>query len=184
MEGKAARISGDHIERSIFLIRGHKVMLSTHLADLYGVLPKVLVQAVRRNSERFPEDFMFQVSAGEFENLKSQIVTSSWGGMRRARPYAFTEQGVAMLSSVLRSKRAVQVNIEIMRAFVRLREIMATHKELASKLGELETRIRDHDEKIVAIFDAIRRLLPSGERSRRKIGFEVKERSGRYRRKA
>lgn len=109
----------------------HKVMLSTHLADHYDVAPKALMQALKRNIARFPEDFMFQLSVEEFENLKSQFVTSSWGGIRRARPYAFIEQGVAMLSGVLRSKRAVQENIEIMRAFVRLREILATHKELA-----------------------------------------------------
>ena len=109
------------IEKKIYLIRGHKVMLSTDLAKLYGVEVRVLVQAVKRNIERFPEDFMFQLSQEEYENLKSQIVTSSWGGARRARPYAFTEQGVAMLSSVLRSERAIQVNIAIMRAFVRLR---------------------------------------------------------------
>ena len=108
----------ERIERSILLIRGHKVMLSTDLAELYGVEPRILVQAVKRNITRFPQDFMFQLSKEEFSNLKSQIVISSWGGLRRAPPYAFTEQGVAMLSSVLRSKRAIQVNIEIMRAFV------------------------------------------------------------------
>src|ERR1041385_1621144 len=106
------------VANRIFMIRGQKIMLSTDLAELYGVPPKVLIQAVKRNLERFPKDFMFQLSAEEFNNLKSQIVTSSWGGIRRARPYAFTEEGVAMLSSILRSKRAIQVNIAIMRAFV------------------------------------------------------------------
>jgi hypothetical protein len=110
----------ERIERRIFLIRGHKVMLSNDLAELYEVEPRILVQAVKRNIDRFPEDFMFQLSQEEFSILKSQIVISSWGGLRRATPYAFTEQGVAMLSSVLRSKRAIQVNIEIMRAFVML----------------------------------------------------------------
>ena len=147
------------IERTIFMIRGQKIMLSTHLADLYGVEPKVLMQAVKRNIDRFPEDFMFQLSVKEFDNLKSQIVTSSWGGMRRARPYAFTEQGVAMLSSVLRSKRAVQVNIEIMRVFVKLREMLATHKDLARKFEKLEKRIDAHDEQIQAIFAVIQQLL-------------------------
>jgi hypothetical protein len=109
-------------------------MLSPHLAELYNIEPRVLVQAVKRNIERFPEDFMFQLTDDEFLNLKSQIVTSSWGGPRRAKPYAFTEQGVAMISSVLRSKRAVQVNIEIMRTFVRLRQLLASHTELAGKL--------------------------------------------------
>jgi hypothetical protein len=157
------------------------VMLSTHLADLYGVVPKVLIQAVKRNMERFPEDFMFQLSAVEYENLKSQIVTSSWGGLRRARPYAFTEQGVAMLSSVLRSKRAIQVNVGIMRAFVRLREILSTHKELAHRLDELETRMAEHDKNIVAVFEAIRQLMnPPLELQRKKIGFEVKEPRARY----
>src|SRR2546422_7883780 len=103
----------ERIETWIYLVRGQRVMLSTHLSELYGVEPRVLVQAVKRNLERFPEDFIWQLSAEEFANLKSQIVTSSWGGLRRAAPYAFTEQGVAMLSSVLRSKRPVQVNIEI-----------------------------------------------------------------------
>ena len=114
----------ENIERHIFLIRGHRVMLSADLADLYAVEPRVLVQTVKRNRDRFPADFMFQLTEQEFHRLKSQIVTSSWGGLRRAYPYAFTEQGVAMLSSVLRSNRAIQVNIAIMRAFVKLRELL------------------------------------------------------------
>jgi hypothetical protein len=179
-------VPAERIEKAIFMIRSQKVILDHDLAELYGVQTKALKQAVRRNFSRFPSDFMFELTDLEFKNLRSQIVTSSldqWGG-QRYRPMVFTEQGVAMLSSVLRSDRAVQVNIAIMRVFVRLREMMATHKELASKLGELETRIRDHDEKIVAIFEAIRRLLPAAERTRRKIGFEMKERSARYGRKA
>jgi len=115
-------------------------MLSLHLSELYGVEPKVLVQAVKRNIERFPEDFMFKLTNQEVINLKSQIVTSSWGGIRRANPYAFTEQGVAMLSSVLRSKRAVQVNIQIMRAFVKLRQMLSTNAELSRKLEALEMK--------------------------------------------
>jgi len=166
------------IEKKIYLIRGHKVMLSTDLAKLYGVEVRVLVQAVKRNIERFPEDFMFQLSQEEYENLKSQIVTSSWGGARRARPYAFTEQGVAMLSSVLRSERAIQVNIAIMRAFVRLRQIFSTHKELAYKLAELERKIEKHDEEIKAIFEAIRRLMMAPKKPKRKIGFKVKNKEG------
>ncbi len=179
-------VPAERIEKAIFMIRSQKVILDHDLAELYGVQTKALKQAVRRNFDRFPSDFMFELTDLEFKNLRSQIVTSSldqWGG-QRYKPMVFTEQGVAMLSSVLRSDRAVQVNIAIMRVFVRLREIMATHKELASKLSELETRIRDHDEKIVAIFEAIRRLLPAAERTRRKIGFEVKERAARYGRKA
>jgi len=159
------------IEGKILLIRGQKVMLSSDLAQLYGVEPKVLIQAVKRNIERFPEDFMFQLTNQEFINLKSQIVTSSWGGIRRANPYAFTEQGVAMLSSVLRSKQAVLVNIAIMRAFVKLREILSVNKELAHKLAQLERKIEKHDEEIKLIFDAIRQLMTPPEPKRRRIGF-------------
>jgi phage regulator Rha-like protein len=166
-----ALIPIEMIERKIYLIRGEKVMLSSDLAELYGVEPKVLIQAVKRNIERFPEDFMFQLSNQEFTNLKSQIVTSSWGGIRRANPYAFTEQGVAMLSSVLRSKQAVQVNIAIMRAFVKLREILSTNKELALKLDQLERKIEKHDEEIKLIFDAIRELMKPPEKKTKKIGF-------------
>ena len=115
-------------------------MISTDLAELYGVEPRVLVQAVKRNIGRFPDDFVFQLTSKEFGNLKSQIVISSWGGSRRSRPYAFTEQGVAMLSSVLNSKRAIRVNIEIMRAFVRLRRVLSGHRILARKLEELGRR--------------------------------------------
>jgi phage regulator Rha-like protein len=166
-----ALIPVEMIERKIYLIRGEKVMLSSDLAELYGVEPKVLIQAVKRNIERFPEDFMFQLSNQEFTNLKSQIVTSSWGGIRRANPYAFTEQGVAMLSSVLRSKQAMQVNIAIMRAFVKLREILSTNKELALKLSQLERKMEKHDEEIKLIFDAIRQLMKPPETKTKKIGF-------------
>ena len=172
------------IEQLIFILRGQKVMLSHHLARLYGVETHVLVQAVRRNIDRFPEDFMFQLADEEFANLKSQIVISSWGGSRRAKPYAFTEQGVAMLSSVLRSKRAVQVNIEIMRTFVRVRELMGARRELAAKLKELETRIQHHDKSIEAIFEAIHQLMSPPEKSRKKIGFEVEESAANYRKRA
>ena len=168
------------IEKTIFMIRGQKVMLSTHLADLYNVEPKVLMQAVKRNIDRFPGDFMFQLSVEEFDNLKSQFVTSSWGGIRRARPYAFTEQGIAMLSSVLRSKRAVQVNIEIMRVFVRLREMLATHKDLARKFEKLEARICEHDDQIQIIFEVIQRLMAPPEKKKNKIGFEVNESGIKY----
>src|ERR1041385_1299663 len=144
MKQSLALIPSERIQKQILLLRGHKVILQ-HLADLYGIAVKVLNQAIKRNRRRFPDDFMFQLDHLEFENLKSQIVTSSWGGARRALPYAFTEQGVAMLSSVLRSERAVQVNIAIMRAFVQLREILSNHAELARKLAELEKRIEGHD---------------------------------------
>ena len=162
-------IPTEKIEHRIYLIRGHKVMLSVDLAMLYGVEPRALVQAVKRNKERFPEDFMFQLTQEEFENLKSQIVISSWGG-RRAAPYAFTEQGVAMLSSVLRSRQAVQANIAIMRAFVRLREMLSTHKVLAQKLAELEEKVSKHDKEIQAIFEVIRRLMAPPTRA---VGFRA-----------
>lgn len=164
-------IPEERIKQKIYLLRGQKVMLSTHLAELYGVAPRVLIQAVKRNLGRFPEDFMFQLTNDEYQNLKSQIVTSSWGGARRANPYAFTEQGVAMLSSVLRSKRAIQVNIAIMRVFVKLRQILSTHKELAYKLSELERKIEKHDTEIQGIFEAIRQLMSPPEPPKRRIGF-------------
>ena len=161
------------IEKRILVLRGQKIMLSPDLASLYGVQPKVLVQAVKRNIDRFPQDFMFQLSDQEFHNLKSQIVTSSWGGLRRAKPYAFTEQGVAMLSSVLRSKQAVQVNIAIMRAFVRLRELIAGHQDLARKLAELEKR---YDAQFKVVFDAIRNLMkPLQPGTRKQIGFRSEQ---------
>jgi hypothetical protein len=134
---------------------------------------KVLIQAVKRNRNRFPEDFMFQLSREEFANLKSQFVTSSWGGLRRALPYAFTEQGVAMLSSVLRSERAVRVNIAIMRAFVGLRRLLATNEVLARKLAELERRLEGHDHAIKSLFDAIRELMAPSAKPRREIGFHT-----------
>ena len=162
-------VLGEFIERRIFLIRGQKVMLSTDLATLYGVQPRALVQAVKRNKDRFPEDFMFQLSRGEFAVLKSQIVISRWGGLRRATPYAFTEQGVAMLSSVLRSKRAAQVNIVIMRAFVRLREILMTDKDLARKFEEMEKK---YDVQFRMVFETLRKLAePPDEARKRRVGF-------------
>ena len=165
-------IPGKIIENKIYLIRGYKVMLSTDLAKLYVVPVKRLNEQVKRNVKRFPLDFMFQLSDEEREILKSQFATSSWGGARRANPYAFTEQGVAMLSSVLNSERAIQVNIAIMRAFVKLREILSTHKELAYKLKELENKIERHDGEIRSIFEAIRQLMaPPPEKPKRRIGF-------------
>jgi len=162
----------ERIERSILLIRGQKVMLSTDLAELYQVEPRVLVQAVKRNIARFPEDFMFQLTEEEFYNLKSQFVISSWGGLRRAKPYAFTEQGVAMLSSVLNSEIAIKVNIEIMRAFVRLRRLLASHADLARKLEALEKK---YDTQFKVVFEAIRELMKPPETKKRPIGFLVEE---------
>lgn len=155
----------------IHLIRGVRVMLSSDLAELYGVEPKALVQGVRRNRGRFPRDFMFQMTAPELRNLKSQIVTSSWGGLRKP-PYAFTEQGVAMLSSVLRSERAVKVNVAIMRAFVRVRALLDQHAELSRRIDELEKR---YDGNFEALYRAIKRLMaePAEEPPRPRIGFHA-----------
>jgi hypothetical protein len=161
-------ISEDIIASQIHLVRGERVMLSTDLARLYQVEPRVLVQTVKRNSARFPPDFMFQLSSLEYENLKSQSVISSHGGPRRATPYAFTEQGVAMLSGVLRSDRAVLVNIEIMRTFVRLRKLLTSHQDLARKIAALE---RKYDSRFRIVFDALRSLMTPPESQRRAIGF-------------
>ena len=168
---KASLVPTARIERAILVLRGHKVLLDADLAALYEVPTKVLLQAVKRNLERFPEDFMFQLDKQEFAILRSQIVTSSWGG-RRTVPYAFTEQGVAMLSTVLNSPRAIAVNIEIMRAFVRLRELIASNKELAAKLDQLEKKLTTHDQAITEIMHAIRQLMtPPEPAKKRPIGF-------------
>ena len=158
------------IERRIYLIRGKKVMLSNDLAELYQVEVRALAQAVKRNEDRFPADFMFQLNAKEYESLKSQIVISSWGGARRARPYAFTEQSVAMLSSVLRSKRAIQVNIAIMRAFVKLRELLESDEELNRKFTAVIRRLATHEKYFKVVFDELKKLTNQPRPSRR-IGF-------------
>ncbi len=167
----ATLVPVEAIEGKILLIRGQKVMMSTHLAELYGVETRVLNQAVKRNINRFPEDFMFQLNNFEADQLVSQNVIPHRKYFGGSLPYAFTEQGVAMLSSVLNSERAVQVNIAIMRAFVKLREMLSTHKDLAHKLAQLERKIEKHDEEIKLIFDAIRQLMTPPEPKRRKIGF-------------
>ena len=163
----------EFIERKIYLIRGHKVMLDNDLAGLYQVPTKVLNQAVRRNLDRFPADFMFQLTPDEDASLRSQIVTSNVGrGGRRYPAYAFTEHGVAMLSSVLTSKRAIELNILIIRAFVRLREYLATHKDLARKLEDVERTQQEHGAHIQQIYDYIQTLLePAPEHPKRRIGF-------------
>jgi len=183
---KKPSIPAERIERAILLIRGHKVMLDADLAALYGVTTFNLNKAVKRNIDRFPDDFMFQLTAEEANALRFQIGMSKPQGRggRRYLPYAFTEQGVAMLSSVLHSHRAVQVNIEIMRAFVRLRQFLATHRELDRKLAELERKIGSHDERIQVIFEAIRQLMASPKSARRPIGFVVKEKTVKYRTRA
>jgi phage regulator Rha-like protein len=166
-------VSVEVIATKIFEIRNKKVMLDSDLAKLYGVKTKVLIQAVKRNKERFPEDFMYQLTRQEVINLRSQIVTSSWGG-RRYLPYAFTQEGVAMLSSVLNSKRAIQVNILIMRAFVKLRSFILTHQELAFKLKELESKIQEHSKDIRDIFEAIRQLMGIPDEHMKITGFSPK----------
>jgi hypothetical protein len=192
----------ERIARNIFYLRGQRVMLDFDLAALYGVAAKVLNQAVKRNRERFPDDFMFQLTAAETSSSRSQFVTlnkqlagteditENWSQIvtssrkhrgARYRPYAFTEQGVAMLSSVLNSERAVKVNIAIMRAFVKLREMLETNRELARKFAELEKRVGKHDAKIDAILEAIRQLMAPPEGPRREIGFHVREKAPRYR---
>jgi hypothetical protein len=167
-------IPTDRIENRIFMLRDHKVMLDADLATLYAVETRVLVQAVKRNLERFPQDFMFQLDAEEVEGLRSQSVISNTPGRggRRYAPYAFTEQGVAMLSTVLNSPRAIAVNIEIMRTFVRLRLLLASNKELARRLDQLEAKT---DAKFKAVFEAIRQLMTPPEPKRRPIGFVAPE---------
>ena len=150
------------IIRKIFWLRGNKVMLDFDLAEMYGVSTKVLKQTVKRNIQRFPNDFMFELTKSEFEILRSQIVTSSWGGTRY-QPFVFTEQGVAMLSGILHSVNAIQVNIAIMRAFVQLRRFLESNKELARKMEELEKAVTGHDDKIRLIFRAIKQLIEKKE---------------------
>jgi len=178
MKAKQA-VSVQRIERLIYVIRGNKVMLDSDLAELYGVETRVLKQAVRRNKKRFPDDFMFELTREEIMRV-SQIVTSSKIKYSKT-VHALTEQGVAMLSTVLNSERAIEVNIEIMRAFVRVREMLGAHRELAAKLKELENRIQDHDEQIQVIFEAIRQLMiPPDKKDKKKIGFTVKEKQKAY----
>jgi len=169
---KKALIPVARIENKILRLRSHNVMIDSDLSGLYGVETKVLVQAVKRNIDRFPDDFMFQLTKEEFANLRSQSVTSrQWGG-RRYPPYAFTEQGVAMLSSVLKSKKAVQVNIEIIRTFVKLRQLLSTHVTLARKLKQLENK---YDSQFKVVFDAIRQLMEPPVKKTKKIGFENRD---------
>jgi hypothetical protein len=170
----------ERVAQSIRHLRGEKVLLDSDLASLYGVTTGNLNKAVSRNRGRFPADFMFRLTAEEARNLRFQFGISSWGG-RRALPYAFTEQGVAMLSSVLNTERAVKVNIAIMRAFVRLRQTLETNRELARKFEQLERRVGKHDEEIAAILEAIRQLMTLPEKPRREIGFHVREKTARYR---
>ena len=169
-----------HVERRILLIRGQKVILDADLADLYGVTTKRLNQQVNRNRLRFPEDFVFQLTSEEKDEVVANCDHLSKLKFSPVRPYAFTEHGTIMAASVLNTPRAIEVSIFVVRAFVRLREMVATHRELARKLSKLEQRFQDHDEKIEVIFEAIRQLMAPPEKKRKKIGFEVKERQREY----
>lgn len=174
----------EEIEQRIFTVRGQKVMLDSDIADLYGVTTKRLNEQVRRNRGRFPEDFMFQLTKEEATDLRSQNATSKGGrGGRRYPPSAFTEHGAIMLASVLSTARAVNVSVYVVRAFVRLRKVVATNKEGTAKLAELERRVSEHDEAIRSLVTAIRRLMePPAPEPRKRIGFRVEEKRPSYRR--
>jgi hypothetical protein len=178
---EANLIQPEQIEQVVLLVRGQRVMLDRDLAALYGVMTGNLNKAVQRNPDRFPAEFMFQLTADEAEALRFHFGSLKRGQHFKYLPQVFTQEGVAMLSSVLRSPRAVQVNIAIMRVFVRLRETLALHKELAHKLAELERKIEGHDTSIRSLFDAIRQLAAPPARPRREIGYHVKEASLPYR---
>jgi hypothetical protein len=181
---KAELVAPPQIEHAILLIRGQRVMLDRDLAAMYDVTTSNLNKAVKRNLSRFPADFMFQLTADEAEALRFQIGILKKGLHFKYLPFVFTQEGVAMLSGVLRSPRAEQVNIAIMRAFVRLRETLSLHKELAHKLAELERKIENHDENIRTLFEAIQQLMTPPEEPHKEIGFHVKETSALYRVKA
>ncbi|MFI5185754.1 MAG: ORF6N domain-containing protein [Chitinophagales bacterium] len=169
---KPFMITDDLVINKIHFIRGQKIMLDRELAGLYGVETRTLNQAVRRNLNRFPPDFMFQIKNKELKNLKSQIVTSSWGGLRKL-PFAFTEQGVAMLSSVLNSEKAIRVNIQIIRVFTRMRQILLVHKDILLQLEKAERKLIGHDEDIQLIFKYLKQLLNPPQQPRRRIGFKT-----------
>ena len=167
-------IADEVIINKIYLIRGKKVMLDRDLAEMYGVGTKVLNQAVKRNIERFPKDFLFQLTKKELENLKSQIVTSNWGGVRKL-PYAFTEQGVSMLSGVLNSPIAIQVHIQIIRVFTRMKELLLNNKDILLKLEKLEKDVKENKEDIALVFEALKKLLNPPQQKRNMIGFNRKD---------
>lgn len=173
----ASVIPDEIVVSKIYLIRNHRVMIDSYLAELYGVETKRLNEQVKRNLERFPEDFMFQLTKCEFESLKSQIATTRWGG-RRTLPYAFTEHGVLMLSSVLNSKQAININIQIMRVYTRIRNMLSTNQELLDKFNQLETKIANQDQKIMLIMEYIKQFEESKrqeleQQNRRRIGFKT-----------
>ncbi len=181
MKGIESPVPLERIQQAILLIRGKRVMLDADLAQLYGVSTKRLNEQVKRNRDRFPEDFMFQLNPTEVNNLRSHFATSKRGrGGRRYAPYAFTEHGAIMLAAVLSTPRAMQVSVLVVRAFVRLREILTTHKALAHKLAELESKIETHDEAIRSLVSAIRQLMAAPEKPPKKIGFQLKEKRSPY----
>jgi ORF6N domain-containing protein len=174
----------DNVESAIYLIRGQRVMLDSDLAAIYGTSTRRLNERLHRNRERFPTDFAFQLTAEEFKRLMSQIATSKKGrGGRRKRPWVFTEHGAIMLATVLSSKVAIQASVRVVRAFVRLREMVAANAELANKLKDLERRLDSHDEAIVELFAVLKQLLEPEVKPKREIGFHVRERAPRYRTK-
>lgn len=174
-----APIASPAIEKRILVVRDRQVMLDEDLADLYGVETRVLVQQVRRNEKRFPSDFMFQLTSTEAKALRSQIVISNAGrGGRRYAPYVFTEQGVAMLSGVLRSDRAIAVNIEIMRVFVELRRVASSYAAIEKRLEEIERELSGHDEQLIQIFKTLRQLISPPPRPKRPVGFRLPEDDG------
>jgi hypothetical protein len=168
-------LTDELLMNKIYFIRGQKVMLDKDLAELYGVETRRLNEQVRRNVDRFPDDFMFQLTEKELENLMSQFATSSWGGIRKL-PLAFTEQGVAMLSSVLNSKQAIHVNIQIIRIFTRMREMLLTHKDILLKLEQMEKQVSIHSKEIQQIFAVLKQLIQKPIEPRKKIGYKNGER--------
>jgi len=178
-----ALIPVERLEKSILFLRGQRVILDSDLAALYGVTTKRLNEQVRRNQERFPEDFMFRLNEAEKAEVVANCDHLSKIKFSAVLPHAFTEHGAIMAASVLNTPRAIQASVYVVRAFVRLREMLATHRELAAKLSDLEERITDHDEQIQVIFEAIRRLMTPPEKPRKRIGFEVNEPKRRYRKK-
>ncbi len=171
---KSVMIPDELLMKKIYFIRGQKIMLDMDLAELYQVETKRLNEQVKRNELRFPPDFMFRLTKAEFQNLKSQFATSSWGGKRKL-PLAFTEQGVAMLSSVLNSETAIRVNIRIIRIFTKMRELVLTHKDILLQLEKIETKLAGHDDDIAVIFDYLKQLLNPPVSPRNKIGFRRKD---------
>ena len=172
MDGQISLVPMEHIERAIIVVRGEKVMLDKELAEIYGVETKVLNQAVKRNFSRFPTDFMFQLTAEEWESLRSQFVTLKRGEHRKYLPYTFTEHGALMLANVLNSERAAQTSVMVVRAFVKLRQMLASNAELARKLDAMEKK---YDAQFRVVFDAIRQLMSPAVKPKREIGFHVKQ---------